>query len=511
MPIQPVDLQQWTAKDADHWLDQVVRQLPALPPLLRYYDDFDDATRVIHAPADATVFALHINGGMQYLDFAAYGHSYATLLKHVFVHLLSENLHVSTATNYLQAVKHLSYAEVVALLMAGPENCVSSWMALRAAQKISPAYGCAKALLRLLCHYRLCGWSPRYSEFVGVALPWPARDKYAGVRTGDVFLSVEEEAVIVRYLDEAVQAVQAGAGIMGHEDLCDTVMLLCAYQFGMRPIQIALLTLRDVRVWQDVSDALPTVHLTFRMVKQRRGAVIKPLLRRVKREWAALPAHLERAHRARECTGTQRFCSVDSAHQVSMRIADLTERLLGVRVTATDLRHTAAQRLVDAGANQEELAAFLGHADVSTGLVYFDSSPNQAERVNRAMGLSPIYQRVARIAHARFISTEELSTLKGEQQIAGVPHGLPIAGIGGCSTGQPACPFNPITSCYGCHRFMPVRDAGLHREVLDGLRGVVRFFHDTSRSEASSPAYLQLQHAIAGVQAILAELEGEAQ
>ena len=510
MPVQPVDLQQWTAKDADDWLGQIVRQLPALPPLLRYYDDFDDATRVIHSPAEATVFALHINGGMLYLDFSVHEHSYALLLKHLFLYLLGENLHVSTATGYLLAVKHFSYAEVLALLMAGPGNCVASWAELRALGKPTDAYGFAKVLLRLLCRYRLCGWSPQYSEFISVALPWPARDKYAGVRTGEVFLSVEEEAVIVRYLDETAQAVQAGAELQ-HEDLCDAVMLLCAYQFGMRPIQIALLTLRDVRVWQDVSDTLPTAHLTFRMVKQRRSAVIKPLPRRVKREWAALPAQLEQVHRARECAGAQRFCSVDSAHQVSTRIAELTERLLGVRVTATDLRHTAAQRLVDAGANQEELAAFLGHASLTTGLVYFDSSPNQAERVNRAMGLSPIYQRVARIAHARFISAEELSTLKGEQQIAGVPHGLPIAGIGGCSTGQPACPFIPITSCYGCHRFMPVRDAGLHREVLDGLRGVVRFFHDTSRGEASSPAYLQLQHAIAGVQAILDELEGEAQ
>jgi hypothetical protein len=143
--------------------------------------------------------------------------------------------------------------------------------------------------------------------------------------------------------------------------------------------------------------------------------------------------------------------------------------------------------------------------------VYFDTSPNQAERVNRAMGLSPVYQRVARIAHAQFISAEELSSLKGEQQVAGVPHGVPIAGIGGCSTGQPACPFNPITSCYGCHRFMPVRDVRLHRQVLEGLRGVVRFFHDTSRGEASSPAYVQLQHAISGVQAILTELEDETQ
>lgn len=508
MPVQPVDLEQWTEKDAGHWLGQVVRLLPTLPPLLRYYDDFDDTTRVIRSPAEASVFELHINGGKQYLDFSIYEHNYALVLKHLFLHMLSENQHISTATGYLQAAKHLSELEVVALLMAGPENCASRWMALRSAQKVPATYAVTKALLRLLCSYRLCGWSPEYDEFISAALPLPARDKYAGVRTGECFLSVEEEALIVRYLDEISHQVQVGVKV-DYRDLCDAVMLLCAYQFGMRPIQIALLTLRDVRVWQDGDDTVPAVHLTFRMAKQRFGAATKPLPRRVKREWAALPVKLEQVHHGRECNGAKRFCSASSAQEVSRRIASLTEHLVGVRITATDLRHTAAQRLVDAGANKEELAGFLGHADLTTGLVYFDSSPNQAERVNRAMGLSPIYQKVVRIAHARFISAEELTALKGEQQIAGVPHGLPIAGIGGCSSGQPTCPFNPITSCYGCHRFMPVRDVGLHREVLKGLRSVVRFFHDTSRGEASSAAYVQLQHTIAGVQAILAELEGD--
>ncbi|MGO4159013.1 hypothetical protein [Cupriavidus sp. YAF13] len=103
MPAPPVDLNQWAASDADALLDEIVRQLPALPPLLRYYDDFDDATRVIQSPASATVFVVHINGGTQYLDFSVYGSSYATLLKHLFLYLLGEDLHVSTATGYLQA------------------------------------------------------------------------------------------------------------------------------------------------------------------------------------------------------------------------------------------------------------------------------------------------------------------------------------------------------------------------------------------------------------------------
>jgi hypothetical protein len=162
---------------------------------------------------------------------------------------------------------------------------------------------------------------------------------------------------------------------------------------------------------------------------------------------------------------------------------------VGRKISATDLRHTAAQRLVDAGASQDELAEFMGHTDITTGLVYFQTSPNQAERVNRALGISQVYQKVAQIAHDRFISKEEMAGLKGEHQIAGVPHGIPIAGIGGCASGQPACPFNPITSCYGCRKFMPLHELPIHQQVLQDLRGIVVFFNEASRGDANSPAY----------------------
>jgi hypothetical protein len=179
------------------------------------------------------------------------------------------------------------------------------------------------------------------------------------------------------------------------------------------------------------------------------------------------------------------------------------------RGTPTDLRHTAAQRLVDAGASHEELAEFLGHSHIQTGLVYYATSATHAERVNRALGASDIYRRVAKIAHDRFISSEELTQLKGDQQIAGVPHGVPIAGIGGCSSGQPACPYNPITSCYGCRKFMPLHDKTMHERVLAEMREVVIFFDQSSRGDTRSPAYLQLQRTIAEIQAVIVELERE--
>ena len=177
--------------------------------------------------------------------------------------------------------------------------------------------------------------------------------------------------------------------------------------------------------------------------------------------------------------------------------------------TATDLRHTAAQRLVDAGASHEELAEFLGHAQTNTGMIYYTTSASHAERVNRALGASTIYRQVAKIAHDRFISPGELAALKEEKQIAAVPHGMPISGIGGCTSGQPSCPYNPVTSCYGCRKFMPTTDLGLHIQVLTDMRDVVLLFERSSRGDVQSPAYMQLQRTIAEIQTVIGELEGD--
>jgi hypothetical protein len=284
-------------------------------------------------------------------------------------------------------------------------------------------------------------------------------------------------------------------------------MLLCAYQFGMRPIQIAMVTLRDMRLREERGNLLPTVHLTFRMVKQRSASATKPLLRRVKSEWTPLFVAISRLALAQSKDSGDRAFGVQSANEASLRITSLLRSLLGGDATAFNLRHTAAQRLVDAGASQEELAEFLGHADITTALVYYETSANQAERVNKALGISEIYQQVARIAHARFISPDELAQLKESQQLGGAPHGLPITGIGGCTSGQPACPYNPIMSCYGCRKFMPIHDLPMHEKVLSDFRGVARFFHDASRGDSVSPAYLQLERTISEVQAVVNELE----
>jgi hypothetical protein len=292
-----------------------------------------------------------------------------------------------------------------------------------------------------------------------------------------------------------------------YSELCDVSMTLCAYQFAMRPIQIAMLTQRDVRIWRPDPDGDASVHLTFLMAKQRGTSKNRPMVRRVKHEWGVVIEATVAAATAQHRRIDGRLFDVDSNHEAGKRIAGLVERLTGDDASAMYLRHTAAQRLVDAGANHEELAEFMGHSFTKTGLVYYAASASHAERVNRALGASEVYQRVAKIAHDRFISLDELEHLKDDQQVAGIPHGIPIAGIGGCSSGQPGCPYHPVTSCYGCAKFMPVREKSMHESVLGSMRQVVLFFEQSSRGDTKSPTYLQLRRTIEEIQNVVAELE----
>ncbi|MCP1290345.1 site-specific integrase [Chromobacterium sp. S0633] len=489
----------------------VVRMLPPLPPVLRYYDDFDDVTRTILHPESASIFETIVQGTRYLLDFSSQDTSHALLLKQVFAFLLGSELSPMTVARYLQSAKQIERYELEELLACGPQGVGFAWERLRGRELPPVAYLFVKALLRMLSEYRLQGWSSDYNALLSSTLPLPIQDKYAGVRSGEVFLRIDEEAEIVRFLDEIADRVTRKPNSLTLAELNDTAMLMCSYQFGMRPLQIASVRHRDIRIWNGDSADIQAVHITFSMIKQKTITNSRPLTRKVKHEWSILIRELYSKRHESGAGGNDRLFSMDSGHEASRRISELLAKLIPGGATATDLRHTAAQRLVDAGASQEELAEFLGHSDITTGLVYYATSANQAERVNKALGLSSIYSRVAKIAHEKFISSAELASLKEDQQIAGVPHGIPIAGIGGCASGQPLCPSNPILACYGCHKFMPIHEIGIHEQVLSDFRNIVRFFYDSSRGDKNSPAYLQLQRTISSVEAIIEELREGAQ
>ena len=495
---------------ADDPVDHVIARLPPLPSVIRYYDEFDDTARSIPNPTDTDKFEVWINGTRTHINFGRLEkRGDGNLLKHLFTFLLAQDLSIQGINGYIQALSSLTHEDITHIVTAGPTLIGTVWARLRAQNLHHLAYPGVKGILRLLCHHRLNGWSNDFGAYLTSNLPLPAGDKYASVRTGTAFLSIDEEAAVVRYLDEMASSITSDSvAIPPPAQLADACMLLCAFQFAMRPVQIAKLTVRSMRVWKEADDDRPAVHLTFHMAKQKSSATRRPLTRRIKQEWAPLFLALQAARQPQCGDGADRLFQVASSKETQERLARLLKSLTGANHVATDLRHAAAQRLVDAGANHEELAEFMGHSDVRTGLVYYEASSTQAERVNKALGLSTIYRAVAKIAHDRFISSEELTRLKEDQQIAGVPHGMPISGIGGCTSGQPACPYNPITSCYGCRKFMPVQDKAVHERVLGDFRSVVTLFQQSSRGDANSPAYLQLQRTINDVKVVIEELEG---
>jgi integrase len=505
--MQQSDL--FAPEKVDGQLSAAVSSLPSLPRRIAYFDEFEEAQRSVAHIEQSDIINVHYNGNEIAVDFRKFPAPIALLLKHSFVRLLSRGSSQGTAAAYVNYVSYLAPGDAEDLVLASPQTIVPLWSRLLARDYNRLVYVALKALLQVMCDYGISGWAPSYSEFASKSLAVPPSNKYAGLRSGKAFLTTDQEATIVALIDDSAKSVLKDPNAWQYCALADMAMVVCAFQFGLRPVQIARLKVRDVK-HRTLSDGTTSaVHLSFPMVKQRSGANTPPLVRRVKPEWNVFFAELYARSMIEQRSFDARIFAVDSNREASQRIAAvLREALDNNDVGATHLRHSAAQRMVDAGANHEELAAFLGHSDISTSLVYFQTSETQAERINRALGLSPTYARVASIAENRLISAEELAALKSDQQIAGVPHGIPIAGIGGCSSGQPACPYNPVLSCYTCRRFMPLKDPKIHKEVLGGLRDTVNLFREASHAEAASPAYLQLQRTIDGVQDVLAKIEG---
>jgi integrase len=185
----------------------------------------------------------------------------------------------------------------------------------------------------------------------------------------------------------------------------------------MRPKQLGTLRKRDCEIRVSKESGLPSVYLTFRTLKQQDVQASRlPLLRKVKREWA--PLLVATYGLLSDAPSSAYFFGFQNRMALSASLISRLDVILpGRGRVAYDLRHSMVQRMVDAGASQEEVAAALGHTRLTTGLVYFRASANQAELVNKALGLSETFQTLAKIADHRFISDEELAHSRGSSKL----------------------------------------------------------------------------------------------
>ena len=331
-----------------------------LPAAITYYDDFSDTYGQVKDPGRTDQWSISYDGKQVMFDFCSFEAAIRQFIKCWCANQLALRS-PRTAEHYLYGLKQVSFNQITAVLTTTPQEARSSWTGISAERLSYYSLESLKSIFVFMCRFSIGSWSPEWLDYVSL-LPLPKVDKYASVRTGDVFLSYEEEAAIIRQIDDVCQKLVKGSSAFTDDLLEKTAILLCSYQFGFRPKQIAMLEMRNIRIWVDGVDAYPAVHLTFSMIKQRSSKRVFPMLRRVKREWAPLLVELFERARRNGLVGRDHIFH-RTPTEVSTVILELTE-LLGSRRSATELRHTAAQRLVDAGASEEELAAFMGHSAV---------------------------------------------------------------------------------------------------------------------------------------------------
>jgi integrase len=482
-------------------------ELPRLPSAIRYLDEYQDEWRSVRHPEINDTWILEYDTKTASFDFLVLTDPALRLLAKNFSFWALETGSVARAhklfSGLLHVVRNFGEEWLYEAVARPPGDLHLHWCQNWVGSVSDLPVLFVKAFHHFLAQRTIGEYRPGHEALIR-ALPYRWNDHYIGVISGESILAADEEARIIQFLDEAAQAAQSGAA--DPEQLTRACLLCISYQHGLRPVQIARVELRDVRIYP-VNDGGPMVHFVAYRAKKRSGRDKTPFVCKVKHEWAALFVDYVRLRnsgaswRSSSAASDQKLFPLDVATIVRL-IGDTTEGLTGVRRTATDLRHTAAQRMADAGASLEEVAHFLGHSHADTSLAYFEASPTQAAMLNKALAISPIYSKVARTLREKAIDKATLNSMAPEKQIGAVPHGVPIAGIGACDLGQSLCPSNPVLACYTCRKFLPIADEAVHRDVLNKLRSVVRYFYDESRGDTQSPAYVQLQRTLEAIQGI---------
>lgn len=504
------------ASDAKKALADAVEALQPLPAVIRYYDDYHDKIRSIADPAKTTRWPVRKFGKSASINFDRFDPSIRPIVKN-WVMWMFLNGDPNTSIGYFLALHAIASEakEILSNFIGDPIRVKNYWetsiisMNLKLGQTIA-----LKSLLNFFCDQGIGPWSMDYALFVA-GLPYgEKRDKYRSVRDGEVFLTTQEEGLIVEYFDGLNEIVKADKEFVQDGKLRDACLLYWSYQHGLRPLQLSMINLNDVRqhVW---NDGPPSIHVKIEYAKQRNNRTkYNPIqTRTMKRDWAwMLSAWLERRKNRANTLDLDRPDSLFGIPNVEITraICNLTEKITRRRRTPTELRHTAAQRQVDAGCSSLELAEFLMHSRVTTGLVYFDFSPTQADRINRALGLSPVYSALSEIIKTRKVDKAKLLGLPDDQQIGAAPHGRPIIGIGGCGIGQSHCRKNPGLSCYTCQKFMPLDEREVHEEARDAVADTVREFIAAAKYDKGNPAFMQLRRTLEGIEQVLDDIGAEA-
>ena len=483
-----------------------------LPRTVHYFDDYHEVDR--HIRASDPEWRICLNSQTSVFRVGSIDTAYRHLL-HALATTGLPSVPRGTALAFGHFFAHpVLLQRTVEAAVQGP--LVGLSFVRRELATLAPHAGAvdgAKALLRALGRLAWFGWTEDDLHALRQIHNPLASPQRSPVADGEALLSLAEQCDISEHFEELALRISLDPQGMPWQDLRAAAMLYWNYSNGFRPIQIAKLSTEDVRI-RPGSDAHPTPTVAVRVtyVKQRNARTKRFSVRRMRRAWTPIMAAWMEARSVPEVSvvfDRPRSLFGLPPQVVSREITRYVTEITGVRRTPYDMRHTAAQRLADVGANRLLIAEFLTHDNINTANAYIENSPAQAEIVNRALGQSPVFQKLDAEIKRRSISTPQHARLEPDQQIMSAPNGHAIVGIGGCAIGQSFCTKTPALACYTCPKFMYLRDdIEVHRNAVAAAQSIVREFLETTPTGRHTPAFAQLTQTIEAMQAVIADIEG---
>jgi hypothetical protein len=163
--------------------------VPGLPSVIRYTDDFTEKDYSFSS-FESDVWPLVSNGSNLNINFEKF--SLDPCLKKLIKAFSADRMlrySVSSVRLHVDFIAHFETEEIIALIGCRPENARYLWDLLRAKERPGGAFDGLKSLIKLVAERSLAEWTPLYLPFISASLPLPSRDKFAAIRSGDVFIA----------------------------------------------------------------------------------------------------------------------------------------------------------------------------------------------------------------------------------------------------------------------------------------------------------------------------------
>lgn len=310
-----------------------ITALPPLPRSIQYEDEFSEKIRSIESNASHEQAVIWMMGSSFTLRFEKFDVRIREVVRSFLLMSLVDYA-PGTVLFLYRNLRLIAAKTIEEVALADPPTLQRRWANV-VIDLAGETQTSLKMFVSFLCNCNFGAWKAYHRDFVS-HLPTAQRDPYSVVRAGDCFLGIEEEAQLVRWLDRTA----ACAATLDIQALQVASLVLCSYQFGMRPIQLGLLRKRDCTIRFSGEGEPPVAYLTFRLAKQRNALASRlPLLRKVKNGWAPLVVNLFNALK-NESTDSF-FFGFRSRVALSLRLVEkLNEILPGQGRVAYDLRHS---------------------------------------------------------------------------------------------------------------------------------------------------------------------------